>query len=56
MWPIVQVRYEKNMILNIEDRLDSVWSMLKMKDDNKVTDRKRVISTKDDTKLSRPIG
>lgn len=37
MWPIVQVWYPQNTILNSEDQSDNVWSLIKTRQDNDVT-------------------
>lgn len=41
--------------LNHRDRSDEVWSMMKTKLDNDVTNRIGVVHSKTKTKLSRPI-
>ena len=41
--------------LNCQDRLDKMQSIMKTKQNNKVTNRKGVIFIEYDTKMSRPI-
>ena len=54
-WLIVQVWYMRKSELNCHDPSDKMWYIMKRRQDNDLTDRTSVISTKYDTELSRPI-
>ena len=55
MWPIVQVQSTPKMKQNSHDWLYKVQSMMKMRQDNDVTDYTCAVYAKNDTKLLKLI-